>query len=54
MRDAHAKTADLATVLATELKPAVDNGALYNKAFSNQLFLWRTRPGTPGRTSWRR
>jgi hypothetical protein len=48
MRQAHAKAGDLATVIATDLKPAVDDGALSNKGFKQQLFDLAQQAGYTG------
>ena len=48
MRTAHATTHDLAQVIATDLKPAVDHGALSNTAYKNQLYDLAVQAGYTG------
>jgi hypothetical protein len=48
MRKAGAGTHDLATVLATDLKPAVDRGALSNKALEQQIYDMAVQAGYTG------
>jgi hypothetical protein len=48
MRQAHASAADLASVLSTDLKPAVDAGALSNKALRQQIYDMAVQAGYTG------
>jgi hypothetical protein len=48
MRKAGASSHDLATVLATDLKPAADRGALANKALEQQIFDLAVQAGYTG------